>query len=165
MKKSLIFGAAALAMIAFASCGGGEKKATAEITDNAAFEAEQPMVSGEYRAVSFQYEEPDGKKMPFDGRILVSLAPENSVMYVYENGNRTHFKAMEMLSKSFSKVDSTFTATNSKEKPVIVKPGVDADTLIIVKDDKTVKVAYERTPIKEMSAIDAMTRISTLVSK
>ena len=164
MKKSLIFGAAALVMMAFASCGG-EKKATAEVADNAEFEAQQPMVSGEYRAVSFQYDEPDGKKMPFDGRMLVSLAPENSVIYVYENGNRTHFKAMEFLSKSFSKADSIYTATDNKENPVTVKPGTEADTLIIVKDSKPVKVAFERTPMKEMSAIDAMTRISTLVSK
>lgn len=163
MKKSLIFGAAALAMVAFASCGG-EKKATAEVADNAEFEAEQPMVSGEYRAVSFQYDEPDSKKMPFDGRLLVSLAPENSVMYVYENGNRTHFKAIEVLSKPFAKTDSTYTAINSKDKPVIVKPGTEADTLIIVKEDKTVKVAFERTPMKEMSAIDAMNRISTVSS-
>lgn len=164
MKKSFILGAAALAMVAFASCGG-EKKGEAEVADNAEFAAEQPLASGEYRAVSFQYEEPDSKKMPFDGRMLVSLDSENSIIYVYENGNRTHFKAMEVLSKSFTQADSTHVATDSKENPVIVKPGAEVDTLIIVKDSKPVKVAFERTPMKEMTAIDAMTRISTLVSK
>lgn len=164
MKKSLIFGAAALVMAVVASCGG-EKKGEKEVADNAAFEAEQPMVSGEYRAVSFQYDEPDGKKVPFDGRLLVSLDPKNSAVYVYENGNHTHFKALEVLSKPFAKTDSTYTAANGKDKPVIVKRGAEVDTLIIVKGDKTVKVAFERAPMSEMSAIDAMTRISTVSSK
>lgn len=164
MKKSVLLGLALFGAIVMASCGGSKKTEEAP-ADNADFAASQPVASGEYRALSFEYEEPDAKRMPFDGRIIFSLDPANSGIYVYENGNRTHFKAVAVLSQPFAKADSVYTATDSKEKTVIVKQGAENDTLIIVKDDKPVKVAFERKALSEMSAIDAMTRISNMLSK
>lgn len=164
MKKSIILGLALGASVIFASCGGDKKAETSE-ADTAKFLEAQPVASGEYRAVSFQYEEEGSTRMPFDGRIIFSLAPENSAIYVYENGNHTHFKAVVPLSETFSKTDSIYTAADKKNLPVNVIPGAENDTLIIEKDNKKVKIAFERKAVSEMSPMDAMTRISALLSK
>lgn len=164
-KRNLIYGLALAGAVVFASCGGGEKKAESQEANAEEFAATQPVASGEYRAVSFQYDEPESSRMPFDGRIIFSLAPENSGIYVYENGNRTHFKAVVSLPTAFTKADSVYNATDSKEQNVSLIVGSQADTLVIVKDSKPVKVAFEKDPVSEMSAVDAMARISTLLSK
>lgn len=103
--------------------------------------------------------------MPFDGRIIFALDPENSGIYVYENGNRTHFKATISLPAPFTKTDTIYTALDNKERNVAVIPGAEADTLFITKGDKPVKIAFERKAISEMPATDAWTRINTLLSK
>ena len=163
-KKSIIFGLALAGAMIVASCGGNKK---AEDTGNAdaEFEVAQPVASGEYRAVSFQYDEPESSRMPFDGRILFALDKENSGIYVYENGNRTHFKAVISLPAPFSKTDSIYTATDSKDRQVAFIPGAEVDTLVITKENKPVKIAFERKPVSEMTATEAMTRITTLLSK
>ena len=161
--KRLIFGAAALVAVMMASCGGNKNENKAE--DNSAFAENQPVACGEYRAVSFQKVEAESKRMPFDGRIIFALDPDNSGIYVYENGNRTHFKASVSLTAPFEKQDSVYVATDAKQQKVEVISGAELDTLVIVKDNAPVKIAFERKAVSTMRATDAWQRISTLLSK
>ncbi len=165
MKKSnFLLGLAAFFAITMASCGGNKSTGESNV-DPADFAASQPLASGEYRAVSFQYIDSASTRMPFDGRIIFALDPENSGIYVYENGNRTHFKATVSLEAPFSKADTIFTALDNKQRNVAVVPGTEADTLFITKGDKPVKIAFERKAISEMPASDAWARINNLLSK
>ena len=112
MKKLVLLSAAAVAMLA-AACGGNKSESAAN--DNSAeFAASQPLASGEYRAVSFQDTAADAVRTRFDGRILIALDPNNSGIYIYENGNRTHFKASVPLSEAFTASDTIFVAKDKE---------------------------------------------------
>lgn len=145
---------------------GGKNESKNEQTDRAAetFASSQPLASGEYRAVSFQYGDLQSDRNRFDGRIIVALSPDNSGIYIYENGNRTDFKATIALSKPFEKKDSIYVAYDRAGKPVSVIKGTENDTLVFVKRDTiTTKVAFERKPMAELSASAAWERISAKI--
>lgn len=161
--KKMIFMSALLTLL-FASCSGNSAKQEGS-SDDAAFAEAQPVESGEYRAVSFQDTAANAVRSRFDGRILFALDPQNSGIYVYENGNRTHFKASIALDGSFEKQDSIFSAKDTKGNPVMVYPGTEADTLLITRGGEPVKIAFERKPISELPAREVWTRISSLLAK
>lgn len=156
MKKNLMFIAAGV-IIALGACTGAKKAGEENASQ---FAGEQPAESGEYRAVSFQYVDSAMTRMPFDGRIIFALEPGNSGIYVYENGNRTHFTGRVVLKTEFVKTDSVYTATDTKDREVKVIVGAEIDTLVFPKGGKDVKVAFERKPVSAMPASDAWKRIT-----
>lgn len=161
MKKFLLALPLALIMVA---CGGNKSDSYA--ADKSAAMEEQPVQNGEYRAVSFQYMDSMENRMKFDGRIIYAIDEQNSVVFVYENGNRTNFKATLSLKAPFEKKDSLYSATTIKDTPVSIKNGAEeTDTLIFEKYGKTVKVAFERTPLTTFSASEGLTRITNLLDK
>lgn len=163
MKKLVLLSAAAVAMLA-AACGGNKSESAAN--DNSAeFAASQPLASGEYRAVSFQDTAADAVRTRFDGRILIALDPDNSGIYIYENGNRTHFKASVPLSEAFTASDTIFVAKDKEEREIKLWKGADVDTLLVYRAGAPVKVSFERKPMSEMTPADVWTRISTQLSK
>lgn len=161
IMKTIAFAAAATLML-LTGCSGNKSADAAgkAAADDEAFYASQPIESGEYRAVSFQYGDAADRER-FDGRVLIALKPTSSGILIYENGNRTHFKAAMMLSKAFEKSDSTYTATDSKGNAVrLIKGSAGTDTLAFPKEGKTVKVAFESKPSPALSAADAWERIN-----
>lgn len=163
MKRKFLFTAAALCLL-MSACGGNKSESN-ETSDNADFAATQPLASGEYRAVSFQDTAENAKRERFDGRILLALDPANSGIYIYENGNRTHFKASVSLKEAFSQVDSVYVAKDKDDREIQYWKGTDADTLLVYRAGKPVKVAFERKAISEMTPADTWTRISAQISK
>lgn len=162
IMKTIAFAAASTLML-LTGCSGNKSADAAgkAAADDEAFYASQPIESGEYRAVSFQYGDAAADRERFDGRVLIALKPTSSGILIYENGNRTHFKAAMMLSKAFEKSDSTYTATDSKGDAVrLIKGSAGTDTLAFPKEGKTVKVAFESKPSPALSPADAWERIN-----
>lgn len=165
MKKKFLFGAAIAAMM-MTACGGNKSESKADAADPAEFAASQPLPSGEYRAVSFQDTAANAVRDRFDGRILLALDPDNSGIYIYENGNRTHFKASILLSEPFAAKDSVFVAKDKDGREIEYWQGKEnTDTLLVYRAGAPVKVAFERKAIAEMPASDVWTRISAQLSK
>lgn len=162
MKKLLLLSAAAFALM-LTSCGGNKTEDKSE--DAAAFAATQPLPSGEYRAVSFQDTAASAVRERFDGRVLLALDPDNSGIYIYENGNRTHFKASVSLTEAFSQVDTIYVAKDKDSRDIKYWKGTEADTLLVYRAGAPVKVAFERKAISEMTPADVWSRISAQLSK
>ena len=85
--KTIRFFAAAACMALMASCGGGAKEnsaASEKAVDDEAFYATQPVVSGQYRAVSYDIAGGNNpRKGKFDGRLLIKLShTDPSGMYL-----------------------------------------------------------------------------------
>lgn len=167
MKKILYFLAVSVMAVCASACSSGSQKESSDSAKaDASFASEQPVESGEYRANSFQYVEKDARRMVFDGRMIVALDPANSGIYIYENGNRTNFKARLSLKKAFEKSDSVYVATDSKDLPVTLLTGTeDIDTLVFTKGGKVVKLAFERKPLSVMTPQDAWKKITSQLEK
>ena len=165
--KNFIYAGLFTAMLAFASCAGTGKSQSSDSASagEQATAVSMPLESGEYRAVSFQDTVAGAKRTVFDGRLLLALDPDNSAVYIYENGNRTHFKAKAILSKPFAQVDSVYTTTDSEGREITLIPGNQVDTLLLYRSGKPVKVAFENKPMSVLSPTEVWTRISNVLSK
>ncbi len=114
--KTFAYSGVILAALCLASCGAGEKK-EAKAVDDDAFYATQPVRSGIYRAVDFDIAGgKEGRKGHFDGRVMMALSPEQSGMYIYENGNRVKLDYSIMLSAPFAKTDSVYSTTEGASR-------------------------------------------------
>lgn len=91
MKAMKFLGVAAL-LLAMTACGGNKQKAEEAEAADETFYASQPIESGIYDATYFNVRGKDARKGQFDGRVIASVSPEQSALYVYENGNRTKIK-------------------------------------------------------------------------
>ncbi len=150
-----------------ASCGGNankEKEAEAEAA-NETFYAEQPVESGAYDAIYFDIKGKDSRKGQFDGRVIYALSPEQSAVFVYENGNRTKIKNLLMLEKGFQKEDSVYTATDAKGNPVIV--GNDSTNMYVnyISNSDTVTITFNPKPRTTYTPIEALAKIKDEASK
>ncbi len=135
MKKSVIY-LALMALLPLGACTSkGDSQKEENTVSDERFTESQPMASGEYRAISFQYGDLGTDRQRFDGRVIVALSPDHSGIYIYENGNRTDFKATIVLSKPFEKRDSVYLAYDSKDKPVTLIRGTENDTIVFLRRD------------------------------
>lgn len=167
MKKLIMMSAMSAALLLGACSGGGKAdKNDSTQVDELALEASIPVASGEYRAVSFQDTAAGAVRTRFDGRILMALDPGNAGIYIYENGNRTHFKAKAILSKMFEQKDSIYIATDKDNREITLIPGKeDIDTLVVYRGNVPVKVSFESKPMSALTPAEVWTRISTQLSK
>lgn len=160
MKKFKFLCVAGL-MLAMASCGGNTKTSADEenatVAEESFYDA-QPLSSGIYDATHFDIKGAKERKGSFDGRVIVSISPEQSALFVYENGNRTKIKHIVMLDGAFEKADSVYTSS-SKGNPVtlsadsanyIVNYVAGADTVAIIFNQKA-RTAYE--PLEALKKI------------
>lgn len=165
MKALSIFASAAL-MLAMAACSGGNKeKAEKAAVDDDAFYATQPVHSGQYRAVSYDITGENERKGKFDGRILISLSPDQSGMYVFENGNRAKIDYTLVLKQPFEKGDSgVYRTVDVNDLPVTIKTD-SIYTLSFEKGKHKVEIGFEAAPMNTGSALEVMERISTTLQK
>lgn len=166
MKTLKFLGLCGLAFI-MASCGGNSAK-TQEAEAQAAeesFQAEQPVESGVYDATYFDIKGKENRKGQFDGRVIYSLSPEQSVLFVYENGNRTKIKHILMLDKPFQKEDSVYVAVDKTGIPVTV--GNDSTDMYVnyVANNDTVTITFNPKPRNVYSPLEALEKIKEQASK
>ncbi len=166
MKTLKFLGLCGLAFV-MASCGGNaskEKEAEAEANDEA-FYAEQPVESGMYDATYFDIKGKDSRKGQFDGRVIYALSPEQSAVFVYENGNRTKIKHILMLDKGFQKEDSIYVATDKTGIPVTV--GNDSTNMYLnyVANSDTVTITFNPKARNTYTPIEALAKIKDEASK
>lgn len=153
-----------------ASCGGGNKaegNSEGEVADNEAFYATQPLESGLYDASYYvitsdnaEGKEKSENKGHFDGRVFFSLSPEQSAMYVFENGNRTKINYIVNLEKPFEKTDSgTYVTTDTKQKPVLIMPDSANYILNFDRGAESFKITMNQKPRFTGSAVEIMEKM------
>ncbi len=166
MKKLIMMSAMGVALLLGACSGGGKAdKNDSTQAEEMSLDATLPVTSGEYRVVSFQDTAAGAVRTRFDGRMLMALDPGNAGIYIYENGNRTHFKAKAILSKMFEQKDSIYVATDKDNREITLIPGQDIDTLVVYRGNVPVKVSFESKPMSALTPAEVWTRISTQLSK
>lgn len=166
MKKLIMMSAMGVALLLGACSGGGKAdKNDSTQAEEMSLDATLPVTSGEYRVVSFQDTATGAVRTRFDGRMLMALDPGNAGIYIYENGNRTHFKAKAILSKMFEQKDSIYVATDKDNREITLIPGPDIDTLVVYRGNVPVKVSFESKPMSALTPAEVWTRISTQLSK
>lgn len=157
-------------MLLMVGCGGsgskGESQQTETATDEAAFYSTQPMQSGEYYAVRYDITGENERKGQFDGRVMMSLSPELSALYVYENGNRTKISYKVILDKPFEKGDSgIYRASDTKGLPVTMQTDSTVYTLTFEKGKEKVCIGIDSKPKHTASAFDMQQRINEQIQK
>lgn len=166
MKTSKFLGLCGLAFI-MASCGGNSTKTQEAEAQSAeeSFQGEQPVESGVYDATYFDIKGKENRKGQFDGRVIYSLSPEQSVLFVYENGNRTKIKHILMLDKPFQKEDSVYVAVDKTGIPVTV--GNDSTDMYVnyVANNDTVTITFNPKPRNVYSPLEALEKIKEQASK
>lgn len=158
MKTIKFFGIAGL-MLALAACGGNKQQAAEEAAANGdAFYASQPIESGIYDATYFDIKSKDPRKGQFDGRVIASISPEQSALFVYENGNRTKIKHLMMLEAPFEKDDSVYTAS-CKGNPVTLTSDSSNYMVTYVTSNDTVAITFDKKARSNYSPIEALEKI------
>ncbi len=166
MKHLLFFTSAAVMVAMLASCGGNERKkvAEAEQAKTEAFIASQPLKSGVYTASYFDIKGENPRKGPFDGRMIMALDPEESVVYIYENGNRAKINYNIILQSPFEKKDSVWVAFDKENRPV--KLALDSvATLSFPRGEQNVAITFDPNPTTEGSASEMKERIVNQLKK
>lgn len=152
-------------IFALTSCGGNKQSAADEAASREeAFFAEQPLKSGIYDATYFDIKGKDERKGQFDGRVIVSISPEQSALFVYENGNRTKIKHILMLDSPFEKNDSLYTSA-SKGLPVTL--AADSANYIVnyVVYGDSVTITFDQKARSNYQPLEALKKIQEEASK
>lgn len=130
------------AMLLLGSCSGKSENKTEEISEEE-FYATQPVVSGQYDADYYNISGENARKGPFDGKILIALEPDNSGIYVYENGNRAKIDYRLMLGKPFEKgADGNFSSVDKNGGAVTVATDSTVYTLSFKSKGDDVKIFF-----------------------
>lgn len=167
MKKSIFTMLMTVVLIVSASCGSKEKsQKEANETDTAAFALSQPVENGIYDATAYAITGENAAEGKFDGRVIVSLSPERSALYVYENGNRVKIKNIIILDKPFEKGDSNvYRAVDNKGKQVTVSLDSAANTLTFDREAGQYKIEFSKEARSKGTAIEMYERINEQVNR
>lgn len=167
MTKKMIFAMAAF-FLTLASCGGNKAAGEAQekAVDDDAFYATQPVPSGVYGADSYDIQGEGARKGKFDGRVIIALSPENSGMYVYENGNRAKIDYKLVLKAPFEKGDSgLYKAVDVNDLPVTIATDSTVYILSFEKNKRQIKIGFDPKPTSTGTALQMLERISTQIQK
>lgn len=157
--KAIKFLAMSALLLSMAACGGNDKKAAeAEAAEENDFYATQPMASGIYDATYFDIKGKDARKGQFDGRVIASISPEQSAIFVYENGNRTKIKHLVMLDEAFAQNDSVYTAA-SKSQPVTLSTDSANYVINYIANNDTVNITFNQQPRSTYEPLEALQKI------
>lgn len=166
--KVLKFLSLSALMLAMVSCGGNSQKAASEeenaTVNEEAFYALQPVASGIYDATYFDIKGVNERKGQFDGRVIVSVSPDQSALFVYENGNRTKIKHLLMLDSAFAKTDSVY-SSESKGNPVTLT--ADSANYIVnyVANGDTVTITFNQKARSAYDPLEALRKIQEEASR
>ena len=93
------------------------------------------------------------------------LSPEQSAIFVYENGNRTKIKHILMLDKSFEKQDSVYVAIDKTGIPVTVSNDSTDMKIDYITNGDTVTITFNPTPRNTYTALEALEKIKEQAAK
>ncbi len=162
--KTIKFLAIVCALFAMASCSGNKQAADQESANEEAFYAGQPIESGIYDATYYDIKGKDSRKGAFDGRVIAAITPEQSVMYVYENGNRTKIKHLLKLDGAFEKEGDIY-ASKCKDLPVTLAKDSADYVLNYITNTDTVSITFDEKARSTYQPIEALKKIQEEVSK
>ena len=172
MRKFISTGLVTLTLLTgfsfISSCGGSKTESSDSVVTVAetAFVESQPIVNGEYYAVRYDIEGEKARKGQFDGRLMATLSPELTVLYVYENGNRTKIDHKVILQKPFEKGDSgVYRSVDNKGLPVTVNTDSTIYVLTFENGKEKYNISFDSKPKSEASAFDMQQRINEQVQK
>lgn len=172
MRKFISTGILALSLLtgfSFVVSCGGSKTGTTDTTvkaEETAVVEEQPIVNGEYYAVRYDIEGEKARKGQFDGRLMATISPELSVLYVFENGNRTKIDQKVILEKPFEKGDSgIYRSVDKKGLPVTINTDSTVYVLTFEKGNEKYNISFDSKPKAEASAFEMQERINEQVQK
>lgn len=163
MKAMKFLGVAAL-LLAMTACGGNKQKTEEAEAADETFYAAQPVESGIYDATYFDIKGKDARKGQFDGRVIISVSPEQSALYVYENGNRTKIKKLLMLDSPLEKTDSIYTSLSKGQPVSLAKDSADYVLNYIANSD-TVSITFSQKARNSYTPIEALEKIQQESSK
>lgn len=148
------------------SCGKSASNDKAGNIDDDAFYATQPLHSGLYDATYYDISGNNPRKGMFDGRIYFALSPDQSALYVYENGNRTKIDHVVTLQKPFEKNDSgIYYSVDAKSLPVTVYQDSTSYVVTFQKSGENYKISFNSKPRTEGTALDMLERMSAQKAK
>lgn len=164
MKKLTLLLALLLSTALF-SCSSGNNGKDDSKMDEKEFAESQPLESGTYDATYYDISGSNARKGHYDGRLMVSLSPEVSALYVYENGNRAKIDYLIMLEKPFEKGDSgIYKALDKEGKAVTIKKD-SIGTLTFDKKESQIKIEFDLKPKSVQPAFDVLQRINDMKTK
>lgn len=155
MKKAILYFAVISAGL-LTACSSSDKDSKISQED---FDATQPVVSGTYESDYFDIIGQEERKGHFDGRVMFSLSPETSVIYVYENGNRTKIDYLVVLDKPFEKIsDDKFEGMDKDGNNVTVTTD-SIFKLTFEKKDSKITLNFNEKPLSTQQPADVLTKI------
>lgn len=96
--------------------------------------------------------------------MLIALSPEQSALYVYENGNRAKIDYKVVLERPFEKNDSgVYVSADSKGKPVTISTDSTFYTLTFDKNESKISIDFDKTPKSTGTAIEVLERITSMI--
>ncbi len=167
MKTTSIFSIFSMLLL-LAACGGNTKEnAESAPVDDDAFYSTQPVHSGLYNAVSYDITGGSNpRKGKFDGRLFITLSPETSALYVFENGNRTKIDYKVVLEKPFEKGDSgVYRTVDVNGLPVTIAPNSLDYILSFEKNKAKVEIGFESKPKSTGTAFEILERMNEAIQK
>ncbi|MBD5305599.1 MAG: hypothetical protein HDS12_04840 [Bacteroides sp.] len=165
MKKKFYYALIAFtaATFCFTSCGS-KKETGGEAQEVSTFYADQPVESGIYVADRYDITGENARKGHFDGRVYFSLAPEQSVIYVCENGNRTKINYPLTLSQPFAPADSgRYVAKDSRGQDIVVAPDSANYVLTFEKGEAKIAITFDKTPKSTAAPLDILEQINKAI--
>lgn len=164
--KKVIIGLAMALMLTATACSSKSESNKEESGITQSEMAQQPVENGEYLASHYDISGKKERAGSFDGRLMVSIGDEQSVLYVYENGNRAKIDYKVLLEKPFEKGDSGVYKTNdTKGRPVIITSDSTMNVLKFEKNESEVKINFDKTPKSTGTAMEMLERITTQMDK
>ena len=167
MKNPILKSLVAVALLSVTACGQREssEKESSPATEAGTAISRQPVESGEYIADSYDITGKNKRSGKFDGRVLVSLSPEKSALYIYENGNRAKIDYKVVLKTPFEKGDCIYTATDSKGNAVTLRTDSTVYTLAFDKNDTHVSINFDSNPKYTGSPVEMLERMTKIIGK
>lgn len=167
MKNPIMKSLVAVALLSITACGQKEssEKESASASEALTAMSGQPVESGEYIADAYDITGKNTRSGKFDGRVLVSLSPEQSALYIYENGNRAKIDYKVILKTPFEKGDSVYTATDSKGNAVTLRTDSTVYTLAFDKNDTHVSISFDSKPKYTGTPVEMLERMTKIIGK
>lgn len=161
VTASLVFMTPALMQ----SCTGNanEKNESAQSVSSAM--APQPLENGVYEASYYNIEGKGERKGNFDGRVMVSLDQNKSVIFVYENGNRAKIRYILSLDTPFKKDSVTYYSAASANGNVVLNTASQPYSLTFSKGVSQITIDFDSLPKSTGTAFEMLERINNQINQ
>lgn len=164
--KTVIIALSVVFMLTATACSSKSENNKEENDVSQKEMSQQPVENGEYLATHYDITGKNERSGSFDGRLMVSISGDQSVLYVYENGNRTKIDYKVLLEKPFEKGDSgIYKANDTKGRPVMIATDSTVNVLTFEKNESEIRIDFDKTPKSTGSAMEMLERITTQVEK